>query len=57
MKLFVLAALLIARTEIAPGVVLIEGQLSQNRSPEGNSVLLRGSDGWVVIDTGRGGES
>jgi len=57
MKLFVLAALLIARTEIAPGVVLIEGQLSQNRSPEGNSVLLRGSDGWVVIDTCRGGES
>jgi glyoxylase-like metal-dependent hydrolase (beta-lactamase superfamily II) len=56
MKLLALAALLISRTEIAPGVVLIPGQLAQNRSPDGNSVLLLGSDGWVVIDTGRGGE-
>jgi glyoxylase-like metal-dependent hydrolase (beta-lactamase superfamily II) len=56
MKLLALAALLIVRTEIAPGVVLIPGQLAPDRSPDGNSVLLRGSDGWVVIDTGRGGE-
>lgn len=55
MKLFALAALLIARIEIAPGVVLIPGQLSQGRSPDGNSVLLHGPEGWVVIDTGRGG--
>lgn len=56
MKILALAALLIARTEIAPGVVLIPGQLAPDRSPDGNSVLLRGSEGWVVIDTGRGGE-
>ncbi len=51
-----LAVFLFASTEIAPGVVLVPGQLSQDRSPDGNTVLLRGSDGWVVIDTGRGGE-
>jgi len=56
MKLLALAALLFAKVEIAPGVVLIPGQLAQNRSPDGNSVLLRGDEGWVVIDTGRGGE-
>jgi glyoxylase-like metal-dependent hydrolase (beta-lactamase superfamily II) len=56
MKILALAALLIARTEIAPGVVLIPGQLAPDRSPDGNSVLLRGSEGWVVIDTGRGGD-
>jgi glyoxylase-like metal-dependent hydrolase (beta-lactamase superfamily II) len=56
MKILALAALLIARMEIAPGVVLIPGQLAQDRSPDGNSVLLRGPEGWVVIDTGRGGQ-
>jgi glyoxylase-like metal-dependent hydrolase (beta-lactamase superfamily II) len=56
MKLLALAALLIARTEIAPGIVLIAGQLASDRSPDGNSVLLRGTDGWIVVDTGRGGE-
>jgi len=56
MKLLALAVFLIARTEIAPGVVLVPGQLAPDRSPDGNSVLLRGSEGWVVIDTGRGGE-
>ena len=56
MKLLALAALFIARMEIAPGVVLIPGQLSKDRSPDGNSVLLQGPEGWVVIDTGRGGD-
>jgi glyoxylase-like metal-dependent hydrolase (beta-lactamase superfamily II) len=56
MKLLTLAVFLFAKTDIAPGVVLIPGQVTQDRSPDGNSVLLRGTDGWVVIDTGRGGE-
>jgi glyoxylase-like metal-dependent hydrolase (beta-lactamase superfamily II) len=56
MKLLALAALLIARTVISPGVVLFPGQLSPDRSPDGNSVLLHGPEGWVVIDTGRGGD-
>ncbi len=56
MKILTLAVFLIARTDVAPGVVLLPGQLAQDRSPDGNTVLLRGSDGWVVIDTGRGGE-
>jgi glyoxylase-like metal-dependent hydrolase (beta-lactamase superfamily II) len=42
-------------TEIAPGVFWIEGQLAPDRSPDGNTVLLRGAEGWVVVDTGRGG--
>lgn len=56
MKLLALATILIAGTEIAPGLVLIPGQLAPDRSPDGNSVLLRGAEGWVVIDPGRGGE-
>jgi glyoxylase-like metal-dependent hydrolase (beta-lactamase superfamily II) len=51
-----LAVFLAASAEIAPGVVLIPGQLQKDRSPDGNSVLLRGAEGWVVVDTGRGGE-
>ena len=51
-----LAVFLLASAEIAPGVVLVPGQLQKDRSPDGNSVLLRGPDGWVVVDTGRGGE-
>jgi glyoxylase-like metal-dependent hydrolase (beta-lactamase superfamily II) len=56
MKLLALAAFLIARIPIAPGVVLIPGQLSKDRSPDGNSLLLHGPEGWVLIDTGRGGD-
>ena len=50
-----LAVFLLATAEIAPGVVLVPGQLQKDRSPDGNSVLLRGTEGWVVVDTGRGG--
>jgi glyoxylase-like metal-dependent hydrolase (beta-lactamase superfamily II) len=51
-----LAVFLLANAEIAPGVVLVPGPLQRDRSPDGNSVLLRGTEGWVVVDTGRGGE-
>jgi glyoxylase-like metal-dependent hydrolase (beta-lactamase superfamily II) len=45
----------VVATELAPGILLMPGQLSPDQSPDGNSVLLRGDSGWVVIDTGRGG--
>jgi glyoxylase-like metal-dependent hydrolase (beta-lactamase superfamily II) len=41
---------------LPPDVVLVPGQLGRDRSPDGNTILLRSPDGWVAIDTGRGGE-
>jgi glyoxylase-like metal-dependent hydrolase (beta-lactamase superfamily II) len=55
MSLLTIAVFSLA-TELAPGVVLVSGQLSRDRSPDGNSILLRGSEGWIVVDTGRGGD-
>lgn len=49
------ATALLAATQLAPGVFLIPGQLERGRSPDGNTLLFRGSEGWLVIDTGRGG--
>lgn len=43
----------VAAEEIAPGVELVRGEFVPGRQPDGNSVLLRGSEGWVVVDTGR----
>lgn len=40
---------------IAKGVYLLPGQLQAGRSADGNSTLLQGRDGWVLIDSGRGG--
>lgn len=40
---------------VARGITLLPGQLQANRSPDGNSLILRGREGVVVIDTGRGG--
>ncbi|MGH9320406.1 MAG: hypothetical protein ACRD21_11815 [Vicinamibacteria bacterium] len=61
MKLFSMAAVWISMasspaTELAPGVFLLPGQLVSERSPDGNTVLLRGPAGRIVVDTGRGGE-
>lgn len=39
--------------EIAEGVVLFRGSFEPGRQPDGNSVMLRGTDGWIVFDTGR----
>jgi glyoxylase-like metal-dependent hydrolase (beta-lactamase superfamily II) len=39
--------------EIAPGVSLVPGQFTRGLQPDGNSVVLHGSDGTIVIDTGR----
>jgi len=38
---------------IAPGVELVRGAFEPGRQPDGNSVLFRGREGFVVVDTGR----
>lgn len=38
---------------LAEGVVLFRGGFEPGRQPDGNSVMLRGTDGWIVFDTGR----
>jgi len=38
---------------VAPSVELIPGTFEPGRQPDGNSVLFRTPDGWVVFDTGR----
>jgi glyoxylase-like metal-dependent hydrolase (beta-lactamase superfamily II) len=38
---------------LASGVWLIPGDYAQKRQPDGNTVIFRGSDGLVVLDTGR----
>jgi glyoxylase-like metal-dependent hydrolase (beta-lactamase superfamily II) len=40
-------------TELAPGVHVIAGAFVAGAQPDGNTVVLRGPDGLVVIDTGR----
>jgi glyoxylase-like metal-dependent hydrolase (beta-lactamase superfamily II) len=41
---------------IAPGVDLIRGAFVPGRQPDGNSVIFRGADGFIVLDTGRHAE-
>lgn len=38
---------------LAPGVLLLPGHYPAQRQPDGNSLLLRGEGGWLLIDTGR----
>src|SRR5688500_6347012 len=38
---------------IAEGTVLFRGTFEPGRLPDGNSVMLRGTHGWIVFDTGR----
>ncbi|MFN3303497.1 MAG: hypothetical protein ACK44A_07225 [Roseateles sp.] len=42
-----------AQQTLAPGVVLVPGGFEAGRQPDGNSLLLQGQGGWVLIDTGR----
>jgi len=44
---------LAAAQELAPGVLFVPGRFVAGAQPDGNSLLLRGKDGWIVIDTGR----
>lgn len=39
--------------ELAPGIELIPGSFTQGSQPDGNTVVLRGPEGLVVVDTGR----
>lgn len=38
---------------IAPDLHLLRGEFVPGQQPDGNSVLLRGRKGWIVVDTGR----
>lgn len=38
---------------LAPGVLLLPGHYPAQRQPDGNSLLVRGEGGWLLIDTGR----
>jgi glyoxylase-like metal-dependent hydrolase (beta-lactamase superfamily II) len=55
---FALVAALVVATpvravEVAPGMELIPGSFVPGAQPDGNTVVLRGPDGLVVVDTGR----
>ncbi|MGE0815769.1 MAG: MBL fold metallo-hydrolase [Vicinamibacterales bacterium] len=39
--------------EVAPGIHLIRGAVVPDRGPDGNTIVLDGPDGLVVVDTGR----
>lgn len=39
--------------EVADGIYLLPGQLKADQSPDGNSEILQGKSGIVVVDTGR----
>jgi len=58
MARIVLALLLLASTaraasQVAPGVTLVPGAFVPGTQPDGNSVVLDGPKGLVVVDTGR----
>lgn len=42
-----------AQQTLAPGVVLLPGGFDAGRQPDGNSLLLKGEQGWLLIDSGR----
>jgi glyoxylase-like metal-dependent hydrolase (beta-lactamase superfamily II) len=42
-----------AGTRVSDGVDLIRGEFVAGRQPDGNSVILHGSGGLIVVDTGR----
>lgn len=42
-----------APRDLGGGVYVIQGAFTSGRQPDGNSVLLRGPQGWIVVDTGR----
>lgn len=38
---------------LAPGVVLLRGRFVPGQQPDGNTVMLAGDGGWIVVDSGR----
>ena len=43
-------------SKIAEGIYLLRGRFVEGSQPDGNSVILEGSDGLIVVDTGRHAE-
>jgi glyoxylase-like metal-dependent hydrolase (beta-lactamase superfamily II) len=43
----------LAGDAVAPDVALLRGRFVSGAQPDGNSVLLRGRDGLIVVDSGR----
>lgn len=41
---------------LAPGVWLLPGRFERGRQPDGNSLLLQGPEGLVIVDSGRHAE-
>jgi glyoxylase-like metal-dependent hydrolase (beta-lactamase superfamily II) len=41
---------------LAPGVWLLSGRFERGRQPDGNSLILQGPDGLVIVDSGRHAE-
>jgi len=48
-----LATTVVHATQIADGIELIPGRFVPGTQPDGNSVVLRGARGLIVVDTGR----
>lgn len=51
--LFAVCGAVQAQQLLAPGVVLVPGGFEAGQQPDGNSLLLQGSEGWLLIDSGR----
>lgn len=51
--LLLAATSVFAQSEIAPGIRLVRGNFVPGTQPDGNSVIFRVADGFVVVDTGR----
>lgn len=51
--LALLPGLAAAGTQVTRGVDLVRGEFVAGRQPDGNSVILHGTQGLIVIDTGR----
>lgn len=56
LALTLLAVRGVPAAEIAAGVEVVPGRFGPGRQPDGNSVILRGKDGLLVVDTGRHAE-
>ena len=46
-------ALLLAALHVAPDIDLIPGRFTPGSQPDGNTIVLRGAKGLIVVDTGR----
>jgi glyoxylase-like metal-dependent hydrolase (beta-lactamase superfamily II) len=53
LALFLLCSRAQAQHTLAPGVILVPGGFEAGRQPDGNSLLLKGREGWLLIDSGR----